>query len=386
MTLRPAALPRATLALWVALAVICAVRAALQPASHTVYPVYTHAARAWLARDELYVLVPGYDYYRYSPLAAAFFAPWLALGDGWGGAMWRIVGAALLAQGLFAWTRLGQRRGVSPPLVFLLVWPFLLQNVNNGQSNPHMLGLLLLGTAEATLGRLGRSATWFAMAALLKPYTLAAAFLVAVAEPRLWGRLMMALAVGLALPFCFGPMDYVASQYVSWVTHLTGNDRSDFDLKGAYRDLALLFRVYLVPLRPATYHAIQLAAALAMAAVTAAGRRMGFPRRDLLTCAFALAACWMTVLGPATESCTYLLLAPSLAATLVARPSRWLWLAYGLFAGTIAAGLFPQDWRVQALGPQPLAGLILLGVTIGDYGAALRRTPAATAPAALAAA
>ena len=36
-------------------------------------------------------------------------------------------------------------------------------------------------------------------------------------------------------------------------------------------------------------------------------------QRELLTAVVALAACWMMLLGPATESCTYILLAPTLA-------------------------------------------------------------------------
>jgi len=371
-------LARVAVFLWMALVVVCAARAALRPASHTVYPVYSYAARAWLAGGDLYVLVPQYDYFRYSPLMAATFVPWLALGDAAGGALWRAFGAALLAGGMGSWLRdsnFCERRGLSPPLsppvIFLLVWPFALQNINNGQSNPHMLGLLLYGVAGATAGRLWQSAVCFALAVLIKPYVLAVALLVAVARPALAPRLAVALSAGVALPFLFQHPAYVAGQYVAWIRHFADNDRSDFPLRGCYRDLALLFRVYLVPLPPRAYHAIQVAAGIAMAAVVWMYRRQPGARAtetpslalrtdsQTIALAFALGSIWVTVFGPATESCTYLLLAPVLAAAVVTGDAAPR-LAYALFAVTIAASLFPGDWRMQALGLQPAGGLILL--------------------------
>lgn len=363
--------------LWVALTAVCAARAIVRPAAHTVYPVYSHAANAWLTSGDLYVKVPSYDYYRYSPLMATFFVPLLPLGDAWGGALWRVLGAALLAGGLLAWLR--ERRGSSPPawtpIVFLLVWSFALQNINNGQSNPHMLGLLLFGVAGATSGRLWQSAVCFTLAALIKPYVLAIALLVAVAQPRLWMRLAAALAAGVALPFVLQHPAYVAEQYIAWIRHFADNDRSDFPLRGCYRDLALLFRVYLAPLSPRAYHAIQVAVGIAMAGAVRwlAGRASDVTKPSLarpannrslrvaaIDRAFFLGSVWVTVFGPATESCTYLLLAPVLAVAVIECRSLWPRLAYALFAVTIAASLFPGDWRVQALGLQPAGGLILL--------------------------
>jgi hypothetical protein len=366
---RPA---RLAVVLWVTLTLACAARAALRPAGHTVYPVYAHAARAWLCAGDLYVLVPHYDYFRYSPLMAATFVPWLALGDAAGGALWRVLGATLLAGGLWSWLR--ERRGSSPPaLNFLLVWPFALHNINNGQSNPHMLGLLLFGVAGAASGRLWPSAICFALAVLIKPYVLAVALLVAVAQPRLWPRLAAALAAGVALPFLFQHPGYVAGQYAAWIRHFADNDRSDFPLRGCYRDLALLFRVYLVPLSPRAYQAIQVAAGLAMACAVRsfAGRasdgleypslaRPANTAAAVIDRAFALGSIWVTAFGPATESCTYLLLAPVLAAAVADSRNALPRLAYALFAITIAASLFPGDWRVQALGLQPAGGLVLL--------------------------
>jgi hypothetical protein len=74
----------------------------------------------------------------------------------------------------------------------------------------------------------------------------------------------------------------------------------------------------------------------------------------------------MTVLGPATESCTYLLLAPTAALAAVTRRGWASRVAYALLAATVAAGLFPNDWQVQAFGPQPIAALLLLVVFVEE--------------------
>jgi hypothetical protein len=76
----------------------------------------------------------------------------------------------------------------------------------------------------------------------------------------------------------------------------------------------------------------------------------------------------MTLFGPATESCTYLLIIPILgwamleAAGETPRPCAWAWLAgsYALLLVAQAACWFPGGRNVQAMGLQPLAALALL--------------------------
>ena len=94
--------------------------------------------------------------------------------------------------------------------------------------------------------------------------------------------------------------------------------------------------------------------------------------------ALALGTCWMTLVGPATESCTYILLAPVLAwAVLSATRQPWRswgagtaepwpmavrWMpaaAWWLFLACVLAGLGPWTNRVHALGLHPLAALLL---------------------------
>ncbi len=87
----------------------------------------------------------------------------------------------------------------------------------------------------------------------------------------------------------------------------------------------------------------------------------------------------MTLVGPATESATYVLLAPVLAWAVLSA-ARWPWERWGaaaadrpwpaavrwmpatawwLFLACVLAGLLPWTNRVHALGLHPLAALLL---------------------------
>jgi hypothetical protein len=98
-----------------------------------------------------------------------------------------------------------------------------------------------------------------------------------------------------------------------------------------------------------------------------AGRFAGWPQRQLLTMVLGLAGCWMVLCGPATESCTYILVAPTLAwavldATLDGRPlwSRLIpWASFVLFVFSQTISWFPEDVRMYFLCVLPLAGIVL---------------------------
>src|SRR5262245_53427377 len=84
---------RLTVAVWLATLAIIVACAILKPESHTVYPIYTRAARDWLTGRDLYRHVD--DPYRYSPLIATLFTPISSLPDRLGGPVWRLLNAAV---------------------------------------------------------------------------------------------------------------------------------------------------------------------------------------------------------------------------------------------------------------------------------------------------
>src|SRR5262249_17144648 len=124
-----------------------------------------------------------------------------------------------------------------------------------------------------------------------------------------------------------------------------------------------------------------------------AGRWRSWPRRTLLLVVLTLGSCWMILCGPATESCTYVLLAPVLAWGLVGggpalAPSSPRWgggsgrrgwpaphpqlvcaagrggkdlsrITYGMLVIAVGAGVFGRaasQW-IHSLGLQPLGAL-----------------------------
>jgi hypothetical protein len=77
---------------------------------------------------------------------------------------------------------------------------------------------------------------------------------------------------------------------------------------------------------------------------------------------------WMLLLGPSTESCTFILLAPALAWSCleaIREPGlSWrrclLYGSGGLFLAAVAMGAFPSAVRLHSLGIHPLATLLYL--------------------------
>jgi hypothetical protein len=215
-----------------------------------------------------------------------------------------------------------------------------------------------------------------ALACLFKIYPLAVGLLLVSLYPRrLTVRLFSALALGVALPFLFQTPDYVAAQYTSWVDYLQADDRSGFPLERSYRDLQLLCRLSTGrSLAPWALHFIQILAGAGIAFFCLARRRRGWPERRRLTLLLGLGCCWMTVFGPATESCTYILLGPALAWGLLEawRDQKPLWTriwlvgAYVLLVATSMSCWFPSGARLQSLGLQPLAGLMFLAHLLAE--------------------
>src|SRR5437870_4591427 len=136
------------LAAWGVVLLVLAIRTAIAPRIHSVYPIYQRAGQSWLAGTDLYE--PTGEPFRYSPLAAALFAPLSLLPDAVGGLFWRSINVGIYLAALgwgsaIVWpTRLtGARRAVW----FLLLLPLSLGSLSNGQSNVLVLGLMLMAVS-----------------------------------------------------------------------------------------------------------------------------------------------------------------------------------------------------------------------------------------------
>jgi hypothetical protein len=292
-----------------------------------------------------------------------------------GGLLWRSINACVFLGALTWWSvtvlpvNLTSRHRA---VLFILVAPLAVGSLNNGQSNPLILGLLLTSGAAVATRRWNVSSICLAIACLFKIYPLAVALLLAVRYPRQLGvRLAITLAIGLALPFMLSSPDYVVAQIRDWIECLRNDDRQTWPLPGGYRDLRMLFRLWLTPLNPTVFLGLQLMAGALIAALCLRRRSNYRDACALLGHMMGLGCCWMTVFGPATESSTYMLVAPALAGALVEACccrrtdlATVLLASYGLFLASQVALWFPTGTRFINLGTQPLAGLLLFGCLV----------------------
>jgi hypothetical protein len=375
--------------LWAGVLLVVCVRAAVWPRVHSLYLTYATAGADWVAGADLYYrdrpAELRLDQYRYSPLVAVLLTPFHLLPERAGGVLWRLLNGGVFLAGVAWWLRAaapvtldGWRRG----LFLLLLLPLALASLNNGQPNALMAGLMLAALAAAATDRWPLAAAALTLAAAVKGYPLALALLLAVTYPRRFAPwLLLTLLAAIALPFLFQRPDYVAGQYASWYRVVADDDRKLWPWSIAYRDLWLLLRLWAVPVGRVGYLAIQLGMAAACAAVVLAARRLGWTRKRLLAIVWSLGAGWMMLCGPATESCTYIVLAPALTwavvASIVPRPAPGRMAlplaAYGLLLLSVAAGLLPRTGTVHAYGMQPLAALLFFAGSLGGAAAHLTR-------------
>lgn len=369
------------LALWGAVLIGIAVRLLVdRPGHRSVFAIYYQAAERWRAGVDLYperANDPALPSFRYSPPVAAALTP-LSLGPLLLGEIaWRLLTGGALLAAMLMWARTVMPHLLSPGQVsvfLLLVLPLTASNWNNGQCNLLVLALLLAATSAAIGSRWNLAAACLAVAALFKIYPLAAGLLLAICYPRqLLPRLALALVLGLAFPFLVQEPSYVARQYALWFTYLLGEDRTAWDLQLGNTDFQLLVRVWIGPLDTRTYRLIEMIAGLGIALLCLAGRRTGWPERCLLTFMLGMSCIWMTAFGPASESATYALLAPTIAwAVLEARLGRSSRLRFGLVAASYLLLLSVQlsGWvpglirPYNKLGPQPFAALLLLSAMV----------------------
>jgi hypothetical protein len=363
---------RTAVVIWsVVLAVIC-VRVAIYPHQRTLYTTWAQAGADWEKGRDLYrdSWDADQDQFRYSPLVAVLLVPFHHLPLRLGGVVWRLFNAAALLSGFAWWLRTAPVRRTTRQqgILFLLIVPLSLGSLNNGQPNPLIIGLLLAALAAIERERWTLAAGFVSLATALKIYPLAIGLLLAAAYPRRFApRLLLALALAFLLPFACQHGEYVRAQYALWFHRLGVDQRYDWPAHMAYRDLWLLIRLCQLPLTPRGYMGIQLAGAAGCAVLCVAARLRECPRREVLCLILALGTCWMMLCGPATESSTYVLLAPALAwALLSAFGDRWPWptrilvgSSFLLLMFSVLAGLHPSVKQWHARGPHPLGALLL---------------------------
>jgi len=362
---------RVALIVWSLILAAIIGRVLLSKRSNSVYPIFSTAGSAWLAGKTVYCdPTPELDQFRYSPPIAAAFAAWSMLPAPLGEVLWRLLNAAVFIGGLAYWS-LWWRPDWDRGLMLLLVIPLAVGGLNNGQCNALIAGLLLFAQVWFARDRFWSAAAAIAVCVLLKQYPLALGLLFAIIEPRRFiPRLAVCLVAGLAMPYLLGTPAYVTEQYRACFSRLVSDDRTA-DIALSYRDLQLLLRVAGLPLSLFAYRGLELGLAAVIGAYVWIHHQRWSRDHAVWVCG-TLASCWMTLAGPATESPTFVLIAPTLAACMLAAlngPRLPLILVSASYAAFTCAAMvvwFP-GWiakPVHSSGLQPLAALLLTIVAV----------------------
>jgi hypothetical protein len=367
---------------WGALALGFAVMAFFYPHSHTVYPIYAPAARRWWVGLDIYVLLV--DYYRYSPLFAILITPFAVLQDCWGGSLWKAFNIAVYAFGLASACRYllpAQLTRNQRAALWVLALPLSFHSMYNGQANLIMLGTLLLGLSAAARGHWNRAALWVALATLIKGYPGALGLLLSALYFRKFAlRYVVFLAAGLLLPFATQPPGVVVEQYTSWGRHLSDSTTL---MRERLRSIDYLLYCYRNPISPRTFNMLGVLGGVCTLGVCLLWARRVTEPRALLTRVYLLFATWVALLGPATETCGYIILAPAIAWAVVEAftgaasiPRRMLLLASLFLMGPSVTDLVGSTLRdvANAYGAQPIGAILFLAHLL-----TLRTGPAAAA-------
>ncbi len=374
---------------WTILAIAFAVLAYFNPISHTVYPIYAPAARRWWLGEDIYVRL--LDYYRYSPLFAILLTPLASLPDCWGGSIWKAFNIAVYALGLASAVchllpvRLSENQRAA---LWLLALPLSFHSMYNGQANLLMLGCVLFGLSAAARDLWNRAALWLALATLIKGYPLALALLLSALYLRQFAlRYVLFLAAGLLLPFATQAPGLVLEQYASWYHHLTDSTSL---MRERLRSIDYFFLCYNMPISPRTFMLLGLLGGVGTLGVCLLWARRLTEPRVLLTRVYLLFAAWVVLFGPATETCSYVIMGPAIAWAVVEAfhlpgnlPRRALLLGSLFLMGPSVTDLVGQtlrnlayEYATQPLGAGLFVGLLLTQGTpradcelqIADYG------------------
>jgi len=280
---------------------------------------YMLAGSHWMRGEYLYSNWRGFIY---SPLTAAFFAPFSCLSPTVSFTLWLLVNAAALLGGVAAlfktnlFPRFSQK---CVGIVYLLLLPLGIGNLDVGQANPLVIGLLMFAIAGIRNKCWNTAALCVAIPTFFKIYPLAVGMLICVIAPRrfVW-RLLFALLLLTVAPFLFQHWSYVSDQYHAWLETRISDNRLVYPGKYVPIDLwYLLHWVGQLPIQPWFYSLIQVGAGAALALLCIFGKWKKWKIERLLICLFFLVSVWMTLFGPSTESHTYLLLAPALVLAVV---------------------------------------------------------------------
>lgn len=359
--------------LWIVTLLVICIRVAVHPQRNTVFNVFTAAGANWRHGTNVYI---AHDGFLYSPLAAAFFAPFSLLPSAVSNVSWRLLNAAIFLGAVAWWLKAGLSREIGRAqfaLVFLLLLPLSIGNFNNGQVNPIIIGLLMVALLAARAERWYLAALCIAVTVYFKIYPLAAGLVLMALFPKkfTWRFLLVLLLLG-ALSFALQRPGYVLDEYRLWLSTRAADNRRLYQMTIAPRDLWMILRLLHITISERLYTIIQILSGTAVALVCVAGRWRGWPLDRVLAVLLSLVTAWMLLCGPSTESATYILLGPPIALALAqafAKPfsiplRTGIAVCYAFMLFALASNSF-FHWKKNAynMSVQPAGALLFVACT-----------------------
>lgn len=296
---------------WGLLALVMTVLVALAPTRHTVTGAYRGAAAAWVQQRDLYEL-GGIHGFLYLPQAAITFVPVLWLPPVLGEIVWRLPWLVFLAWGV--WRLAATIQALSPRLTGLSPWflsltltliPCTLSSARNGQTNlPFAAALIWLALALLDR-RWNRALLLLLFLVVLKPTAIVPVLLVGA----LWPAMRLRLAAGMLglflspflIDFHWG---YVARQYaLCWQKLALARE----PLEHGFCDFSGMLWTFLG--HPIPEAAIQgIAAVMALVVLGLSLRALRADPRLAPFWVVALAAAYLMLFNPRTETNSYVIL------------------------------------------------------------------------------
>ena len=357
--------------MWTIALIVLVARPLLLPQRGTSFDTYNLAGSHWLRGETVYTQWMGFVY---SPLVAAFFAPFAFLSLPVSNIIWRLINAAALLGGMFALLGTNLFPGVGrggAGVAYLLLAPLALGNIDISQANPLVAGLIMFAIAAVSTEHWNRAAFCIALATFFKIYPLAVGLLICVIAPRrfVW-RLFGALVLLALIPFVFQHWSYVSEQYRAWIATRIADDRRNWPVEKLPLDLwFVIYWVFHLPIPHKIYPLIQLGSAAGLAMFCAYGTWKEWNTKRVLIGLFCFSAIWMTLCGPATESYTYMLLGPPAILALLqsSHSNQGFWIRFWVIASVALqllavarASFMPHFKSFWILAIQPISALLFL--------------------------
>ncbi len=367
--------PRVAFAAPLVLAVIAAVQQLLLTAHRPLSTGYTHYNNFIIFRRAYVHLVENQDLYRYfpaeqhdnflySPTFAALMAPFARVPIGVGLVAWDLLNAAILVLGVRALPRLDGR---SKALLVWFILPEFLGSSQHSQTNPGIVGLLLLAFWAAETERDWLAPFFLVLAAYVKIFPLAAglAFLLYPGRVRLalWSGVW--LVVLALVPLLVVTPDQLAWQYGNWVRLHTTNPVHVAGI--GFSAEGILQKWFGLEVRRGPF----IAAGAAMAALPLL-RFRDHARFDFRAAFFGLMLAWMVAFNHNSESPTFVIAMAGIGLWYFAqRPTPLheglLWFAF-LLVSVSYSDLAPPGVRTRWIDPWGLKGLPVVVIWLVGLG------------------